>query len=174
MNWDAIGAIGEIVGATAVFVSLIYLAIQIRTSNRASQQSSVREVQELLNGFFAQIGSSHEVTAVWARGNLDAEDLAALEKVQYRALVSQCVVIFERMYRLEVANEVDSWIWTGSISVFRQVINSPGFRSWFDDRKQYLNKDWAQYLEHELSQIEGEYSPQGVTIELSNVSTTET
>ena len=30
MNWDAIGAVGEIVGAFAVVVSLIYLALQIR------------------------------------------------------------------------------------------------------------------------------------------------
>ena len=30
MNWDAIGAIGELVGALAVFLTLIYLATQIR------------------------------------------------------------------------------------------------------------------------------------------------
>lgn len=33
MNWDAIGAIGEIVGAMAVLVTLIYLAVQIRQSS---------------------------------------------------------------------------------------------------------------------------------------------
>lgn len=30
MNWDAIGAIGEIVGAIAVVATLIYFAIQMR------------------------------------------------------------------------------------------------------------------------------------------------
>ena len=30
MNWDALGAIGELAGATAVFASLVYLALQIR------------------------------------------------------------------------------------------------------------------------------------------------
>ena len=30
MNWDAIGAVGEIVGASAVVLSLAYLAVQIR------------------------------------------------------------------------------------------------------------------------------------------------
>ena len=35
MNWHAIGAIGEIVGATAVVVTLIYLSIQMR-QNTAS------------------------------------------------------------------------------------------------------------------------------------------
>jgi len=30
VNWDAIGAIGEIVGAVAVLITLLYLAIQVR------------------------------------------------------------------------------------------------------------------------------------------------
>lgn len=33
MNWEAIGAIGEIVGAIAVLVTLIYLAMQVRQSS---------------------------------------------------------------------------------------------------------------------------------------------
>ena len=40
MNWDAIGAIGNIIGAFAVVVSLIYLAIQIRTQNKQSKLSA--------------------------------------------------------------------------------------------------------------------------------------
>ena len=30
MNWDAIGAVGEVIGAMAVVISIIYLAVQIR------------------------------------------------------------------------------------------------------------------------------------------------
>lgn len=32
MNWDAIGAIAELLGAIGVIVSLVYLATQIRQS----------------------------------------------------------------------------------------------------------------------------------------------
>ncbi len=46
MNWDAIGAIGEILGALAVFSSLVYLASQIRAQNRESRVASVHEVTE--------------------------------------------------------------------------------------------------------------------------------
>ena len=34
MNWEAIGALGEIAGALAVVASLVYLATQIRQSNK--------------------------------------------------------------------------------------------------------------------------------------------
>lgn len=44
MNWDAIGAIGEIVGALAVVLSLIYLSIQIRTQNKESRLASVHQI----------------------------------------------------------------------------------------------------------------------------------
>jgi hypothetical protein len=37
MNWDAITAIAELIGAAAVVLSLIYLAIQVRTGARALQ-----------------------------------------------------------------------------------------------------------------------------------------
>lgn len=37
MNWDAAGAIGEIVGALAVVITLVYLAIQVRQNTRHVQ-----------------------------------------------------------------------------------------------------------------------------------------
>ena len=38
MNWEAISTIAEIVGATAVVISLIYLATQIRQNNRQVEE----------------------------------------------------------------------------------------------------------------------------------------
>ena len=50
MNWDAISAMGEIVGAAAVVATLVYLAIQVRSAknvaadvNRLSRAVGVRE-----------------------------------------------------------------------------------------------------------------------------------
>ncbi len=48
MNWEAIGAIGETVGAIAVFVTLVYLAAQIRHATRIATASSEIEIR---NGY---------------------------------------------------------------------------------------------------------------------------
>ena len=40
MNWDAIGALGEIVGAIAVVVTLAYLAIQIQQNTRMMRREA--------------------------------------------------------------------------------------------------------------------------------------
>jgi len=47
MNWEAIGAIGEVLGALGVIVTLVYLAFQIRQNTSAlklnAEQSAVNE-----------------------------------------------------------------------------------------------------------------------------------
>ena len=57
MNWDAIGAIGQILGAMAVLVTLGYLAVQIRVArstatdaNRLTRAAGVHEAMLALVG----------------------------------------------------------------------------------------------------------------------------
>jgi hypothetical protein len=40
MNWDAIGAIAELLGAIGVIASLVYLATQIRQSREQMSQNT--------------------------------------------------------------------------------------------------------------------------------------
>jgi hypothetical protein len=42
MNWEAIGALGEILGALAVFGTLVYLAIQIK-QNSSMIKANIKE-----------------------------------------------------------------------------------------------------------------------------------
>lgn len=41
MNWEAIGAVGEILGALFVFASLLYLANQVRHNSRSTLSQSI-------------------------------------------------------------------------------------------------------------------------------------
>lgn len=44
MNWEAIGAIGDIVGAVAVVISLVYVAVQVRQNTNASRAATVQDM----------------------------------------------------------------------------------------------------------------------------------
>jgi len=61
MNWEAIGAIGEVVGAAGVIASLMYLAVQIRQNTKSVRRASARQ--------------SSEKNAVALRGLADYSDL---------------------------------------------------------------------------------------------------
>ena len=65
MNWDALGAIGEIVGALAVFMTLLILLVQMRQSTKAMEESNRLER-------VAAIDRHAETVAMW-RGKLIAD-----------------------------------------------------------------------------------------------------
>ncbi len=56
MNWEAVGAIGEIAGALAVVVSLVYLARQVGMSNRLARAEAFRAPNSDLNSMNAAFG----------------------------------------------------------------------------------------------------------------------
>lgn len=55
MNWEVAGAIGEIVGALGVIVTLGYLAVQIRENSRQMKVSSIIAINQLMNEAFDPI-----------------------------------------------------------------------------------------------------------------------
>ena len=48
MNWEAIGAIGEVLASIGVVISLVFLSFQLRANTKAmSTQSQERNLDEL-------------------------------------------------------------------------------------------------------------------------------
>jgi hypothetical protein len=58
MNWEAIGAVGSILGAITVVVSVVYLARQISMSNRLARADAFRTPNSQLNSINAAFGTN--------------------------------------------------------------------------------------------------------------------
>ena len=81
MNWEAIGAVGEITGAAAVVVTLGYLARQIRQSMAAAKTDSRQRVLDRYS----------DVLTPEARAALDA--LAPFNKDRLAVMAARCLAI---------------------------------------------------------------------------------
>ena len=68
-------AIGEIVGAIAVIVTLIYLAAQIRSEGHA-------RITDSYNDILSQLLTDDELFKTVVRGSLDWESLTAFEQAK--------------------------------------------------------------------------------------------
>ena len=88
MNWEAIGAIAEALGAAGVVVTLVYLASQIRANTAAVRAESRRTSVSQSVPTAAIIGSTKEAVSVFHRGILDPEALDADEQIQFGFLLS--------------------------------------------------------------------------------------
>ena len=67
MNWDALGGVGEIIGALAVVGTLGYLAVQIRGQTRQANASMQKEVGEQFNALHISIMTNKQLGEVLAK-----------------------------------------------------------------------------------------------------------
>ena len=87
MNWDAIGAVGEVVGAVAVVVTLVYLTIQLRQNTRTMKLSTHHETKTAYNALHIAFGSDPGVSILLDRGAEDYSQLKREERFRYAMLM---------------------------------------------------------------------------------------
>ena len=87
MNWEAIGAVGEILGALAVVVSLLYLAVQIRHGANATRAASRYASAQLTTDILVAIASDPEVASIFRRGQNDPDSLSDDEGLRFDMLL---------------------------------------------------------------------------------------
>ena len=80
MNWDAIGAIGEVVGAVSVLITVLYLAKQIKESAKSQHTVSHNSMIEGYNTFISWCISTEELSKTSQRMfNETGEELTDLQ-----------------------------------------------------------------------------------------------
>ena len=89
MNWEAIGAIGQVVGAFAVVISVVYLAVQVRrNTEQLEQQSRQHEfaslvaIESCFTQFRSMISQNEQVASVWHRALENLDQLSPEERTQ--------------------------------------------------------------------------------------------
>jgi len=146
MNWEAIGAIGETVGAFAVVVSLIYLAMQLRAQNKESRLRSVHEIMEAFRTSMA-ILEEKEQADIFLRGTESYGDLDDVEKMQYIAISQQFMRVWEEAFHTHQANRLPPHSWQAIDRQFARWIGTSGAQSLMKLRGAGFSEEFRDYLD---------------------------
>jgi len=76
MDWNTVGAIGEMLGAIGVILTLIYLAIQIKDSARAARSAAVTDATTAMQAFYLELGSNALSSQLFLRGLTKPDSLS--------------------------------------------------------------------------------------------------
>ena len=167
MNWDAIGASAELLGAAGVIVTVIYLAVQIRQNTNqieiqtnSSRAESEREVLEAWNTVMADLAESPEIADIIGRGLSDYNSLAQAEKAIFFTRIGRVLNHHYTQIRALENGLGDEDLLQAIANVIVATLNSPGGRQFWDscghlwvqheeiDRLLAANKDaipWSEY-----------------------------
>ncbi len=95
MNWDAIGSIGEIVGAIATVATLLYLSLQIRANTRTNKRQSLEGVIDRIIRWQTRLTSTPTHLRGWVKGIQDFDGLPVEEKIQFNTLIIEILATLE-------------------------------------------------------------------------------
>jgi hypothetical protein len=146
VNWDAIGAIGEIIGAGAVVASLAYLAVQIGNQNRESRMSSMHDIAVGYRDGLAGMAEG-EIADVLAKAVDDFESLTQPEMIRLIAAASRTYRIWEEAYLLYESGYLEKRTWETMLRQFNGYNSVRPFYEVWAIRKQYFDDEFRAFVD---------------------------
>ena len=155
MNWEAIGAIGEIVGAVGVIVTLLFLTIQLRQNTKALRADSFRGVFEMGHSSTTMIIESPEISDLYLRGRQDYSSLSPSDQQRFHYLMAQRVHSIQSMFLYHEANDHKSIFGGMGASQIRRAVQDPGVLEWWEARgKAVFPEDFQSYVQEVIDSSE--------------------
>ena len=137
MNWDAVGAVAELVGALAVIVTVAYLAVQIRQNTAGSVREAVTETSRL-------IASDPSVARIFWAGLEDRSALTELDRHRFDALLA--LTFFGQREAFETSAH------RREVFGFRFILGHPGVRDWWGIYSTTFPDKFREYVEGILNE----------------------
>ncbi len=142
MNWEAIGAIGELLGAVGVIATLGYLAFQIRQNTRQMQASAANASAIALRDARRSVYESAEVTEIWLKGQSHPDELSENDFYRFRTIMQNAIDSIWDIHSQTKMTDLSIEIWEShGVTVVERIVASPGGRRiWTQFRNSYPNE----------------------------------
>lgn len=146
MNWEAAGAIGEIAGALAVIVTLVYLSIQVRQNTKASRLSAVQAASENSSRFSELLAADTDLSELVWRGLRDPDSLDPVEARRFVAALNVFVRREAVSFFLHKEGVMPDELWAARIGALKGVLNQPGIKFYLEVGGPSLPEDFRDFL----------------------------
>ena len=153
---EALGHLGEFVGALGVVISLIYLAQQMRqntTSVRAASfNSMVQNSIRLLEHSFRD----SEFAEFLHRAEQDPDSLPPDEKLRWDSYMTAVYRHFGNLVYQHRVGALDVEMWESYERTLRGHLEVPSWGNWFLQHKNLFSANLVAEIEQKLREIEAE------------------
>jgi hypothetical protein len=150
MNISDLGSLGEFIGALAVLVSLVYLALQIRTNTRAVRASTF---QSVTSGWQNQIHfvSDPSLSNLIDRAQSEPEALEQADLSRLWLIARANFRLCENDYYQLRSGTFDSNAWTGyQNSIVQEILGGPAFRAMWALQRNVFSSDFARFMDEQV------------------------
>lgn len=147
MNWEAVGAIGELVSAIGVIGTLIYLAVQIRNSTMESRLIANADISRDYNSLLQHISDDKELSKLWVSALEDFDSLSVDEKARAIMLNGNMTRILENAYQQFKSGRMTAEAWVGYEKLLKMGVSASVFPHYWKLRKDLHNQSFQVLIQ---------------------------
>jgi hypothetical protein len=150
MNLNYLANLGEIVGADAVVISLIYLAIQVRQNSQSQRTENYVRALDRLSAMQSILSQDGELSRLYAKGVQDTATLTAQEKMQFTWSLYEAFGAFEFLFHAAQIKMVPEEVWARWSATVAWWLSFPGMQAWWAVRPVSFTTSFTPFVDATL------------------------
>ena len=145
-----ISAIGQMLGAIGVIISIVYLAAQIRTQNKESQRQAMNALTTHWSDLNRTLVENPEMAVLWLRALRSFDDLDAKSKLRFGAHLGRLLRFADSLYLNVLDGTLDKRLWRGYERTIADTVAYPGFQTWWATRKHWHTDEFCALIDQHI------------------------
>lgn len=147
MNWTAVGAMGEILGAVGVIITLIYLARQISQNTTAMRLSTSHSIATAARDWNLPLLRDPELAWTFQVGTEDPAKLDEREQARFIELCFSLLRMFEDAHYQYHHGALDPVVWKGYEKLYAAYAKAPGFQAYWKERRETFRPEFQEFID---------------------------
>ncbi|MDT8370091.1 MAG: hypothetical protein RQ745_12865 [Longimicrobiales bacterium] len=138
---EALGNLGEFIGAIGVVVSLIYLAQQLSSNSKAVRASSFNSMVQNSLRLLEQLFLDREFADFLDRAQkTPLDDLDPADRIRWDAFMMAVFRHYGNLVYQYRVGALDEQMWEAYREDLKRAVEIPSWRAWFDRNRDVLSK----------------------------------
>lgn len=147
VDWDAVGAIAELAGATGVIITLLYLSIQLRQNTKASRITAIQSSMDTSAQFSELLISDNEIARVFWHGLADPTARDGDEKRRYVMTLNVFMRRECAAFYLHKEGVMPDHLWNARVASLTGTLNQPGMKIYLEVTGDTIPEDFREFIE---------------------------
>jgi hypothetical protein len=153
VNWEAVGAIAEFLGALGVIASLIYVGMQIRESSRVVQASTSQAVADSAQARLLAVAQSLSLASALAKLVDTPTAASSAEQIQVKFLRTASFKGFENQFFQYRQGLLGADTWSGYEFFLLANLRAPDVQQWWSRSKDGFAAACRSHVEGLLAKL---------------------
>jgi hypothetical protein len=150
MNLNDLANLGQIIGAVAVVVSLIYVALQIRQNTNAIRSAAAQTVHEHFASWYRLVAADPDLSQIVVNGLRDYSSLSEMQRARFIATYMAFVSYSQNAFLKWRERSLAPPLWMGWELVIMNLVCAPGGKAFWKDRGYMFGEEFRHYVEDDL------------------------